>query len=79
MDKCQDLLKTIQEESKKRGLPTFLEREFNILNGDAKAENSYEIRLLQWNVLAQGRFLDNIKSSNLIPCFVFLLDIYEFG
>lgn len=61
MDKCQDLLKTIQEESKKRGLPTFLEREFSVLNGDSTAKNSYKIRLLQWNVLAQAlsKYKDN--------------------
>lgn len=66
MDACQELLVTIQEETKRRGLPTLLEREFNFIDGNATDKSDpYKIRLLQWNVLAQAL---SICKDNFVLC-----------
>ncbi|GAB1601754.1 nocturnin-like isoform X1 [Argonauta hians] len=52
--KCEVMLKKIEEECKSRGLPDFLRREFTAVSPPEKTgrENVPKIRLLQWNVLA---------------------------
>ncbi|CAI9732078.1 Hypothetical predicted protein [Octopus vulgaris] len=66
-DKCQELLKKIQDECKSKGLPDFMKREFTMLPAttEQNSSNIPKIRLLQWNVLAQAL---SVGTDNFILC-----------